>query len=45
MACEVSIKDYNFLKWLPQYLFWKDASLIDGLLMSGVDSDKLKWAC
>ena len=45
IACEVSSKDYDFLKWLPQYLFWKDASLINGLIMAGADSDKLKWAC
>jgi hypothetical protein len=41
LSCEISVSDYEELKWLPQYLFWKDASLVNSLLMNGVDDKKL----
>jgi len=46
IACEVSKKDYELLKWLPQYLFWEDANLINALVLSGADPDKLglEWS-
>jgi hypothetical protein len=41
MGLEVSKQDYDKIGGLPQYLFWKDASIVNGLLMKGIDSDKL----
>ena len=41
LSCEVSKDDYEDLKWLPQYLFWKESSIVNSFIMRGNDSEKL----
>ena len=42
IGLEVSKNDYDKIGGLPQYLFWKDASIVNSAVIVGVDDDKLR---